>query len=189
MKLDAAGDLADRQELAPASLSILPLGSLDLGNNELIAPATLSTVRSHLFNGRLSTSIAGGAIGYLDHGEGTTLVRYTLAGDANLDGKVNALDFDALASNFGGAGSFWTQGDFNYDGAVTSMDFVALAMNFNSTLPAVFNSSQPVSDNAASAPTTISAAADKAQSLFSDSRLTMDSIDSDKDRRLINSLD
>src|SRR5207237_1466113 len=29
------------------------------------------------------------------------LVRYTYSGDANLDGTVNALDFNALATNFG----------------------------------------------------------------------------------------
>jgi hypothetical protein len=64
------------------------------------------------------------------------LIRYTFAGDANLDGKVNALDFNALASNFGGAsGKFWNQGDFNYDGAVNTADFTALSQNFNLVLP------------------------------------------------------
>jgi hypothetical protein len=60
------------------------------------------------------------------------LVRYTWTGDANLDGVVNALDFNALASNFGGAsGRFWNQGDFNYDGLTNTLDFNALASNFN----------------------------------------------------------
>jgi hypothetical protein len=52
------------------------------------------------------------------------LVRYTLSGDANLDGRTNALDFNALASNYG---------DFNYDGFVNTLDFNALATNFNTT--------------------------------------------------------
>ncbi len=66
----------------------------------------------------------------------TVLVHYTYAGDANLDGKVNALDFNALATNFGqNAGSdVWTQGDFNYDGVVNTQDFTALASNFNQVL-------------------------------------------------------
>ena len=34
----------------------------------------------------------------------SVLVRYTLAGDANLDGIVNAQDFDALATNYGKSG-------------------------------------------------------------------------------------
>ncbi len=65
-------------------------------------------------------------------GTASVLVAYTYAGDANLDGKVNALDFNALAKNFGGStGKFWTQGDFNYDGSVNGLDFTALGTNFN----------------------------------------------------------
>ena len=65
----------------------------------------------------------------------SVLVRYTLAGDANLDGKVNALDFNALATNFGtGSGKPWTNGDFNYDGQVTTADFTAMAQNFGAPL-------------------------------------------------------
>src|SRR2546430_6698224 len=60
-------------------------------------------------------------------------VAYTYAGDSNLDGKVNALDFNSVATNFSGA-TQWTSGDFNYDGAVNGLDFNALASNFNSTL-------------------------------------------------------
>jgi hypothetical protein len=62
----------------------------------------------------------------------SAIVRYTYSGDANLDGRVNALDFNALASNFGGAsGKFWFQGDFNYDGVTNTADFTVLASNFN----------------------------------------------------------
>ncbi len=65
------------------------------------------------------------------------LLQYTLAGDANLDSKVNALDFNSLATNFGiGNGKTWTQGDFNYDGVVNTSDFVALSANFNAVLAA-----------------------------------------------------
>jgi hypothetical protein len=64
------------------------------------------------------------------------LVRYTYAGDANLDGKVNALDFNAVAGNSAsltlpGNG----QGDFNYDNITNTLDFTALAQNFNQVLP------------------------------------------------------
>jgi hypothetical protein len=65
----------------------------------------------------------------------TALVRYTYSGDANLDGKVNALDFNAVATNFGSAtGRIWFQGDFNYDGKANTLDFNALANNFNLAL-------------------------------------------------------
>ena len=66
----------------------------------------------------------------------TLLVRYTLLGDANLDGKVNAQDFDALAANYGDHSSpGWVQADFNYDGVVNTLDFNALAANYNQSLP------------------------------------------------------
>jgi probable HAF family extracellular repeat protein len=62
------------------------------------------------------------------------LIRYTYAGDATLDGKVNTLDFNRLAGNFG-TGSLWSDGDFNYDGAVDSLDFTLLSSNYGMNLP------------------------------------------------------
>jgi hypothetical protein len=102
----------------------------------------------------ISSSTAAGnstkfAVGYADAntiGSPTTfmgqsidntsvLVRLSYNGDANLDGKVNALDFNALATNFGKTpgSDVWTQGDFNYDGSVNTSDFTMLAGNFNAT--------------------------------------------------------
>lgn len=66
----------------------------------------------------------------------TLLLMYTLSADANLDGVVNGLDFNALASNYSSVyGKVWTQGDFNYDGHSNSLDFYFIAENFNRTLP------------------------------------------------------
>jgi hypothetical protein len=65
------------------------------------------------------------------------VVRYTYYGDANLDRIVNALDFSALASNFGGTSTFWCQGDFNFDGITNSLDFDQIALNWNLTLPSM----------------------------------------------------
>ncbi|MGA2442620.1 MAG: dockerin type I repeat-containing protein, partial [Tepidisphaeraceae bacterium] len=58
-------------------------------------------------------------------------VKYTLLGDANLDGVVNAADFTILAANFNQPVTGWDQGDFNYDGLVNAADFTDLAANFN----------------------------------------------------------
>src|SRR5262249_13394454 len=63
------------------------------------------------------------------------LVRYTLYGDANLDGTVDTVDFNNLASNFSLAGN-WSQGDFNFDGVVDTVDFNLLASNFSQSLAA-----------------------------------------------------
>jgi hypothetical protein len=66
----------------------------------------------------------------------SVLVRYAYTGDANLDGKVDTLEFNALAANFGGTGKLWTQVDFNYDGVVDTLDFNSLAANFGQQLAA-----------------------------------------------------
>jgi autotransporter-associated beta strand protein len=65
------------------------------------------------------------------------LVRYTLAGDANLDGTVDLTDFTFLAANFNKTGgAVWLNGDFNYDGNVDLTDFTFLAADFNQSVPA-----------------------------------------------------
>jgi hypothetical protein len=64
-----------------------------------------------------------------------TLIADATAGDANLDGVVNTLDFDRLAQNFNAAGVVWSEGDFNYDGIVNALDFNAIATNFGAPLP------------------------------------------------------
>jgi hypothetical protein len=61
-------------------------------------------------------------------------LRYTLAGDANLDGTVDLTDFTTLAANFNGTKKPWYLGDFNYDGSVNLSDFTLLASNFNATM-------------------------------------------------------
>lgn len=57
---------------------------------------------------------------------------FVLTGDANHDGKVNALDFNALASNFGATNATYSHGNFNYDSVVNTLDFNLLANNFGS---------------------------------------------------------
>jgi hypothetical protein len=67
----------------------------------------------------------------------SVLVRYTLAGDANLDGVVDFLDLARLAQSYNvtdGARQ-WPQGDFNYDGNTDFLDLARLAQNYNTALP------------------------------------------------------
>jgi len=65
------------------------------------------------------------------------LLRYTLLGDANLDGKVNLSDFAALRGNFGTtSNATWDQSDFDYDGKVNLSDFAILRAHFGQSLPA-----------------------------------------------------
>ncbi len=65
------------------------------------------------------------------------LLRYTLYGDATMDGVVDFNDLVKLAQNYNTAsGKNWIDGDFTYDGAVDFNDLVKLAQNYNTALPA-----------------------------------------------------
>jgi hypothetical protein len=57
-------------------------------------------------------------------------IKYTLLGDANLDGVVNGADFSILAANFGRGYTNWDQGNFDYTPAINGADFASLAQNF-----------------------------------------------------------
>ncbi len=63
------------------------------------------------------------------------LVVTAIAGDANLDGRVDLNDYGALKQHFGGKGRV-AQGDFDGDGVVTLSDFGALKKNFGQQGPA-----------------------------------------------------
>jgi hypothetical protein len=76
------------------------------------------------------------AIGYIDLGGADTgkyEVRYTLKGDADLDGAVGVGDLGALATSYNGAGS-WANGDFDRSGTVGVGDLGALATNYGTQL-------------------------------------------------------
>jgi hypothetical protein len=48
-----------------------------------------------------------------------TLVRYTLAGDTDLDGTIAFADLLAMQANYGLSGKMWQHGDVDYDGTIT----------------------------------------------------------------------
>jgi T5SS/PEP-CTERM-associated repeat protein len=112
-------------------------GTLDLTTNELLAQAAASSVRTFITTGRIvsSNSNAIRGLGYKDLGGGVTEVRYTLRGDATLDGTVDVGDLGALATNYGlTTGGIWAGGDFNYDGKVDVGDLGLLATNYGASL-------------------------------------------------------
>jgi autotransporter-associated beta strand protein len=145
-----------------SSLAISGSGTLDITNNHIIVNYSgLSTdpiigsiaawIKSG-YNGNtwtgagITSSIAASnlgkyGIGYAassDSGNpaglssGQIEIKYTLLGDANLDGKVNGTDFTILATNFNqSVTAGWDKGDFNYDGKINGSDFLLLAGNFN----------------------------------------------------------
>jgi len=140
-------------------LSLANGGTFNLGTNTLIlnygnGTDPIATIRQEIesgynggaWNGAGIDSTAaqtnGGSygVGYADSADpgnpaglapGTIKVMYTLLGDANLDGLVNAADFNIMAANFNQSVTGCDEGDFNYDGLVNAADFAALAANFN----------------------------------------------------------
>jgi hypothetical protein len=145
------------------SLIIASAATVDLNDHALVIHAGggslggAAGVRSLLAAGRLISSMAiadpSCAVGYGAAGDvlgiapgdapepffdqlvrdHDVLIRYTLAGDANLDGAVNLDDFTRLAGGFGSPDALWPQGDFDYDGTVALDDFTRLAANFGQT--------------------------------------------------------
>ncbi|MGA2442436.1 MAG: autotransporter-associated beta strand repeat-containing protein [Tepidisphaeraceae bacterium] len=141
------------------SLSITGDGVLDVNNNHAIitygSSDPFSTIAGYIASGynggawngpgMISTAALTPTnglvygVGYADGADGVVSglssgqieVKYTLLGDANLDGLVNAADFTILAANFNQPVTGWDQGDFNYDGLVNAADFTDLAANFN----------------------------------------------------------
>ena len=66
-------------------------------------------------------------------GGNAVLVKFTVVGDANLNGKVDLGDYDTVLSNFGSAGN-WTSGNFDFSGTVGLGDYDAILNNFGASL-------------------------------------------------------
>jgi subtilisin family serine protease len=84
------------------------------------------------------------------------IVRYTLAGDANLDRKVDISDLGLLASNWQATSRRFSQGDFNFDHKVDISDLGNLASNWQAAWSTTLGQSQKVapSDGSLSADVT-----------------------------------
>ncbi len=137
-----------------SSLTISGTGALDITNNHVIidygASDPIATIASYVRSGASgSTGILSStayapinglsyAVGFADGADGVVAglssgqieLKFTLLGDANLDGTVNGSDFSILAANFGTGTTNWDQGNFLYGSSVNGSDFSALAANF-----------------------------------------------------------
>jgi len=139
------------------TLVINPGGTLDLTRNDLLVDRTLTppaTIRALLVSGYsnntwtgtgIRSSLAQGtnantfSLGWADGGASPNvdglptnqiLVRYTLRGDANLDGKVDIQDLLRFRANAGTTNQAqWWQADFTYDGKVDIQDLLAFRAN------------------------------------------------------------
>jgi len=66
-------------------------------------------------------------------GSADVLVKYTLVGDANLDGTVGIADYTRIDAGFISKGALtgWANGDFNYDGSIDGSDYTLIDNAFN----------------------------------------------------------
>ena len=143
------------------SLATSGNGTFDVNNNHVIitygsGPDPIASIAAMIatgFNtghwngagGIISTAAASNGasygLGYADGDDpqaaatglasGMIEIKYTLLGDADLNGIVNGIDFGILAANFNKGITGWDEGDFNYDNIVNGLDFGDLAANFN----------------------------------------------------------
>jgi fibronectin-binding autotransporter adhesin len=126
--------------LNPTSLTFADTaGKLDLTNNKLITAGSAATALALINGGQLvSSSISNSpptGLGYIDLPGAQMEVRFTLLGDANLDGTVDVGDLGALATSYGATGGVsWVNGDFNRDATVDVGDLGALATNYGTSL-------------------------------------------------------
>ncbi len=144
-----------------SSLTIAGSAQLDITNNRLFidygsGPDPIASIAQWIANGAsgatgpaiISSLLARDdalsglsyGIGYADSANpgnpaslpgGTIEIMFTLLGDANLDGVVNAEDFTPFSTNLGRSGMMWDEGDFNNDGTVNSEDFTLFSANLN----------------------------------------------------------
>jgi hypothetical protein len=168
VKLAAKSDpTAPQARSIVGGLFIASGASADLTNNTLIidspgpAGAELESVRRSLFTGRLISSTTSGAtrLGYADSltlnlpqwagvsSADSIAITPALAGDTNLDGKVDILDLSALAAHWQRR-TVWTGGDLNYDGIVNQADLGLLAGNWqrSAAAPPAIQASQSLAD-------------------------------------------
>ena len=71
------------------------------------------------------TEFAGAAVD-----DSAVVAKFTYVGDANLDGQVDALDYERVDLAIGNTGVLGTaQGDLNYDGNVDALDYEQIDLN------------------------------------------------------------
>jgi hypothetical protein len=165
--------IGTRKTISAGMLSILGNGSLDLTGNDLLTNTAAAAIRAYLLSAYsanddwsgptgLTSSIAASnpskytvayAVGSDPSAQdaglglipGQTLVRPTLVGDANLDGKVNFFDLTQILAykyNTNQPASY-TDGDLNYDGNVNFFD-IATLLSANYNTGAIFSSASAV---------------------------------------------
>ena len=136
---DVAGDGIATPVADYALFSLAP-GSIDLVINGLTPDDIFFTD----FSGSYGLFASANDVG-LTGQDNVDALEVVLTGDANLDGKVDFLDFSALSGSYTLTGTNWFTGDFNGDGKTDFLDFSALSANYTAMTGAIQIVPEPIS--------------------------------------------
>ena len=104
---------------------------------ETTAEFNLTILDDARYDGTQTVSITASATGYQAGSDTIDILDnepLRLAGDANLDGRVDGSDVTILAGNWQSTTATWGSGDFNGDGRVDGSDVTILAGNWQAGL-------------------------------------------------------
>ena len=115
-------------------------------NNDGSIDAVDIDMLSDVMNGSQATAIydltGDGNVNMDDMDELIHVILGTQYGDADLDGKIDMVDFWMMNRNMFSNRSGWSQGDFNFDGQVDASDFGVWNHNKFFTRPVAVSSAQ-----------------------------------------------
>ena len=137
--LDGDGDLDLLQHHNNGDVILWAVGDGDVNDDESIDARDVQAIRDYVETNaerRGPFDLNGDRV--VDQFDVTHLVENIVEsrlGDANFDGRVDFMDFLALANNFGNQDAVWNEGDFDGDGTVGFTDFLLLAENFGFERP------------------------------------------------------
>jgi len=117
---------------AAARSAVLRRGDVNGGFSTAANAADITSLYQNLgsTNWNYDLTSSGGAANQADVDTLIRTILHSEYGDANLDGIVNALDFNALAAKFGQVNTGWSGADFDGNGTVGSGDFTLLSQHF-----------------------------------------------------------
>lgn len=110
----------------------LPVPLQSLNYDSTLRKATVSFGGATLPDGNYRMTIAAGALPNLSSAYQYDF--FVLAGDANRDRSIDAIDLGILSANWQGSSRTFAQGDFNYDRVVDISDLYILASKWQQNL-------------------------------------------------------